>query len=68
MQDDDPLEGEGLGEEPNDEDETPRPLSVEERESVEADLDDLEAMRSVFQSQGAKGVVIACSECGANHY
>jgi uncharacterized protein DUF5319 len=48
--------------------ETPRPLSSDERESVEADLADLESMRGVFQPQGAKGVVIACTECGANHY
>ena len=44
------------------------PLADEERESVEADLEDLEAMRSVFEAQGAKGVVIACTECGSNHY
>jgi hypothetical protein len=43
-------------------------LPPEERESVEADLEDLEAMRTVFQPQGARGVVIACTECGSNHY
>jgi predicted nucleic-acid-binding Zn-ribbon protein len=57
-----PLDEEPQGDEP------PRPLSREERESVEADLSDLESMRGVFQVQGAKGVVIACTECGANHY
>jgi hypothetical protein len=45
-----------------------QPLSTEERESIEADLGDLDAIRTAFQRQGAKGVVIACSECGANHY
>lgn len=45
-----------------------QPLSDDERESVQADLEDLDAMRGVFQPQGAKGVVIACTECGANHY
>lgn len=50
------------------EDAAPRPLDREERESVQADLQDLSSMRSVFEPQGAKGVVIACSECGANHY
>ena len=57
-------------EEPEEEREegSPVPLPPEERESVEADLEDLDAMRSVFQPQGAKGVVIACSECGENHY
>ena len=44
------------------------PLPPEERESVESDLEDLSVMRSVFQPQGAKGVVIACTECGSNHY
>src|SRR5881227_1174931 len=65
MGDFDPLEGDDANEgEPEEEDES-RPLSEDERESVEADL---EAMRSVFETQGAKGVVIACTECGANHY
>jgi uncharacterized protein DUF5319/zinc ribbon protein len=50
------------------EDEQPTPLNAEERESVEADLVDLQAMRTVFEAQGAKGVVIACTECGANHF
>jgi len=61
-------EEESFREEPEEEKESPRPLSREERESVEADLTDLESMRGVFQPQGAKGVVIACTECGANHY
>jgi Family of unknown function (DUF5319) len=52
------FEGEAFGE----------PLSSDERESVEADLEDLDSMRTTFEPQGAKGVVIACTECGANHY
>ena len=44
------------------------PLPAEEREGVEADLEDLESMRVVFEAQGAKGVVIACTDCGSNHY
>jgi Family of unknown function (DUF5319) len=68
MRDFDPIEGDDSNEgEPEEEDES-RPLADEERESVEADLEDLEAMRTVFETQGAKGVVIACTECGANHY
>jgi hypothetical protein len=51
-----------------DDDEAPRPLEPEERESVEADLEDLDGIRSAFEPQGAKGVVIACSECGSNHF
>lgn len=70
MSDEDPLEG---PEESGDDDleaseDHARPLEPEERESVEADLEDLEAIRTVFEPQGAKGVVIACTECGANHY
>src|SRR5436853_7627706 len=68
MADFDPLDesSEGQGEE---EDEDFRhELSEDERESVEADLEDLDSMRTVFDPQGAKGVVIACTECGANHY
>ena len=64
----DPLEGEGLGDEPNEEPEAAQPLTPEERESVRADIDDLDAMRMAFEPQGAKGVVILCSECGSNHF
>jgi hypothetical protein len=71
--DENPLEDEPDGEdayerEPGEDDSAPEPLPADERESVEADLEDLGAMRVVFQPQGAKGVVIACSECGSNHY
>jgi hypothetical protein len=48
--------------------EQPEPLEGEERENIQADLDDLEAMREVFEPQGTKGVVIACPDCGADHY
>ena len=63
----DPLENEGPDPEPGEES-LPLPLPQEERESVQADLEDLSAMKAVFEGQGAKGVVIACSECGSNHY
>jgi hypothetical protein len=43
-------------------------LSPEERSDIEADLDDLSAMRTMFSPQGVKGVVIACQDCGANHF
>jgi len=63
------FEGEGEAFEPDPEEVAePIPLPPEERESVEADLEDLAAMRGVFETQGAKGVVISCSECGSNHY
>jgi hypothetical protein len=66
---DDPLGDEPLesGDEAADEEDV-RPLDPEERESVQADLEDLDAIRAVFEPQGAKGVVIACSDCGSNHF
>ena len=70
---DDPIDRlAGEGDEPEEggrgEEEAPRPLGEEEREGVEADLEDLGSMRGVFEAQGARGVVIACSDCGSNHY
>jgi len=49
-------------------DEEPIELTPEERADVEADLDDLAAMRTLFAAQGVKGVVIACQDCGSNHF
>ncbi|MGH2545399.1 MAG: DUF5319 family protein [Actinomycetota bacterium] len=48
--------------------EQPQPLEGEERENIQADLEDLESMRGVFEPQGTKGVVIACPDCGSDHY
>src|SRR5688572_20097043 len=44
------------------------PLEGEERKNIEADLDDLKGMRATFEAQGMKGVVIACPDCGSDHY
>jgi hypothetical protein len=44
--------------------EEPYELTADERRDIQADLDDLSSMRSAFSSQGVKGVVIACQECG----
>jgi hypothetical protein len=44
------------------------PLEGEERQNIEADLDDLKGMRATFEAQGMKGVVIACPDCGSDHY
>jgi hypothetical protein len=46
----------------------PVELSEREREDIAADLQDLASMRAVFSTQGVKGVVIACRECGRDHY
>jgi hypothetical protein len=63
-----PDDDDDRNEEQGEEGEERRPLAEDERESVEADLEDLDAMRTAFEPQGAKGVVIACTECGSNHY
>jgi predicted RNA-binding Zn-ribbon protein involved in translation (DUF1610 family) len=44
------------------------PLEGEERKNIEADLQDLKGMRGTFEAQGMKGVVIACPDCGSDHY
>jgi hypothetical protein len=46
----------------------PIELTPDERADIEADLFDLTAMRVLFEPQSVKGVVIACQDCGANHY
>jgi hypothetical protein len=48
--------------------EAAQPLDGEERTNIEADLEDLEAMRAVFEGRGMRGVVIACPECGTDHF
>lgn len=49
-------------------DEEFRPLDAEERKNVQADLEDLRAMRAVFEPRGMRGVVIACPDCGSDHF
>src|SRR5215813_2066629 len=48
--------------------EEPYELTPQERRDVEADLEDLGKMHASFAPQGVKGVVIACQDCGQNHY
>jgi hypothetical protein len=57
-------------EEPDFEPEDRQPLELSEGDvrDIAADLSDLAAMRAVFASQGVKGVVIACQDCGSNHF
>ena len=50
------------------EEEEERPLDGEERRSIQADIDDLRGMRGAFEPQGVKGVVVACPDCGEDHY
>ena len=56
-----------MGDERDERDE-PYELTAEERRDIQSDMDDLSSMRSVFSTQGVKGVVIACQDCGANHF
>ena len=57
-------------EEPDFEPRDPEPLDAfrGRLEDIAADLADLAAMRVVFSAQGVKGVVIACQDCGSNHF
>lgn len=48
--------------------EEPYELTPQERRDVEADLEDLGKMHIAFAPQGVKGVVIACQDCGQNHF
>jgi uncharacterized protein (DUF983 family) len=43
-------------------------LDPRERDDIQADLEDLIEMRATFEPQGVRGVVIACPDCGSNHY
>jgi hypothetical protein len=49
-------------------DDEPFDLSPQERKDIEADLEDLSSMRAAFAPHGVKGVVIACQDCGSNHF
>lgn len=42
--------------------------SPEDEHDIRADLADLERMRVAFEAQGIKGVVIACPDCGEDHF
>ncbi|MDP9241664.1 MAG: DUF5319 family protein [Actinomycetota bacterium] len=55
-------------EEPEEDPQEPQDLEPAERENIEADLDDLSGMKGVFGGQGVRGVVIACPDCGSNHF
>lgn len=57
-----------MGEPTDSGEESFEPPDPEEEGNVRADLEDLAGMRDVFAQQGVKGVVIACPDCGENHY
>lgn len=45
-----------------------QPLERDERENIQADLEDLASMQAAFETQGMRGVVVACPDCGSDHY
>jgi predicted RNA-binding Zn-ribbon protein involved in translation (DUF1610 family) len=57
-----------MDEEPDEERLEGQPLERDERENVQADLQDLGSMQAVFETQGVRGVVVACPDCGSDHY
>jgi hypothetical protein len=55
----DPLEGPEEGEEP---------IGEEEREMLQQDLVDVQALKELLGPRGLKGVVFYCPDCGEDHY
>lgn len=43
-------------------------LDPDERESILEELEDLAALRDLFEPRGFRGVMITCAECGEDHY
>jgi hypothetical protein len=54
-----------LGEDPDD---APEPLSVQEREEVLEDLEDLEVFQALLEPRGVRGLVVDCDDCEEAHY
>ena len=51
-----------------DDDETPEPLSSDEREEIAADLADLDIFRALLETRGVRGLVVDCDDCDEPHY
>src|SRR3954447_22419326 len=51
-----------------DDDDDLRPLSVEEREDVLADLEDLEIFQALLEPRAVRGLVVECQDCEEPHY
>jgi len=52
----------------DDEDETPVPLTADERTEVLADLSDLEGFQALLEPRGVRGLVVDCTSCEDAHY
>jgi hypothetical protein len=44
------------------------PLSVEEREEILADIEDLEVFQALLEPRGVRGLVVDCDDCQEPHY
>jgi hypothetical protein len=51
-----------------DDDEQMPPLTVEEREDVLADLEDLEIFQALLEPRAIRGLVVDCQDCEEPHY
>jgi hypothetical protein len=49
-------------------DEPAEPLTIDEREEVLADLEDLEIFRVLLEPRGVRGLVVDCDDCEEPHY
>jgi hypothetical protein len=45
-----------------------RPLTPDERESLVADLADLEIFQTLLEPRGTRGLVVDCDDCHEAHY
>ena len=44
------------------------PLTLEEREDVLADLEDLEVFQALLDPRGVRGLVVDCQDCAEPHF
>jgi hypothetical protein len=44
------------------------PLTVDEREDILADLEDLEVFQALLEPRGVRGLVVDCQDCEEPHY
>src|ERR1700712_731925 len=51
-----------------DDNEPGEPLSDQEREAVQGDLDELAEFRTALESCGVHGICVECGDCGDLHY
>ena len=49
-------------------DDVMEPLTVEEREDVLADLEDLEIFQALLEPRAVRGLVVDCQDCEEPHY